>query len=52
MCRYHGRVEPGMSVLWVEYATHSTLKPDTTLQRKRQIAITVLQIPDAVDIAV
>jgi hypothetical protein len=35
--------------LWVAYATHSTLKPVPTLPRKRQIAVTVWQIPDAVD---
>ena len=32
-CRFRGRVTTGLSVLWVAYATHSTLK----------------QIPDAVD---
>jgi hypothetical protein len=26
MCRYRGRVGTGLSVLWVAYATHSTLK--------------------------
>jgi hypothetical protein len=31
------------------YATHSTLKPVPTLPRKRQIAVTVWQIPNAVD---
>jgi hypothetical protein len=40
---YHGRVGTGLSVLWVAYATHSTLKP---------IAVTVWQIPDAVDTVV
>jgi hypothetical protein len=35
--------------LWVAYATHSTIKPVPTLPRKRQIAVTVWQIPDAVD---
>jgi len=30
-CRYHGRVGTGLSVLWVAYATHSTLKPVPTL---------------------
>jgi hypothetical protein len=39
----------GLSVLWVAYATHSTLKPVPTLPRKRQIAVTVWQIPDVVD---
>jgi hypothetical protein len=35
---------------FVEYATHSTLKPVPTLPRQRQITVTVLlQIPDAVD---
>src|SRR5215475_13887992 len=28
ICRYRGRVGTGLSVLWVAYATHSTLKPD------------------------
>jgi hypothetical protein len=27
ICCYRGRVETGLSVLWVAYATHSTLKP-------------------------
>jgi hypothetical protein len=27
ICRYRGRVGTGFSVLWVAYATHSTLKP-------------------------
>ena len=27
ICRYRGRVRTGLSVLWVAYATHSTLKP-------------------------
>jgi len=27
ICRYRGRVGTGLSVLWVAYATHSTLKP-------------------------
>jgi hypothetical protein len=27
ICRYRGRVGTGLSVLWVVYATHSTLKP-------------------------
>ena len=27
ICRYHGRVGTGLSVLWVAYTTHSTLKP-------------------------
>jgi hypothetical protein len=35
-----------------QYATHSTLKPVPTLPRKRQIAVTVWQIPDAVDAVV
>ena len=33
MCRYRGRVGTGLSVLWVAYATHSTLKPVPTLPR-------------------
>jgi hypothetical protein len=32
-CRYHGRVGTGLSVLWVAYATHSTLKSVQTLPR-------------------
>ena len=32
-CRYRGRVGTGLSVLWVVYATHSTLKPVPTLPR-------------------
>ena len=32
-CRYRGRVGTGFSVLWVAYATHSTLKPVPTLSR-------------------
>jgi hypothetical protein len=39
ICHYRRRVGTGLSVLWVAYATHSTLKP-------------VWQIPDVVDIAV
>jgi hypothetical protein len=31
--RYRGRVGTGLSVLWVAYATHSTLKPVPTLPR-------------------
>jgi hypothetical protein len=31
----------GLSVLWLVYATHSTLKPVPTLPRYRQIAVTV-----------
>jgi hypothetical protein len=33
ICRYRGRVGTGLSVLWVTYATHSTLKPVPTLPR-------------------
>jgi uncharacterized protein (DUF486 family) len=33
VCRYHGRVGIGLSVLWVAYAAHSTLKPVPTLSR-------------------
>jgi hypothetical protein len=51
-CRYRGRVGSGLSVLWVAYATHSTLKPIPTLPRYRQIAVTVWQIPDALDTVV
>jgi len=32
-CRYRGRVGIDLSVLWVAYATHSTLKPVPTLPR-------------------
>jgi hypothetical protein len=35
-CRYRGRVGTGLSVLWVAYVTHSTLKPVPTLSRQRQ----------------
>jgi hypothetical protein len=52
ICRFCGRVGTGLSVLWVVYATHSTLKPLPTLPRQRQIAVTVWQIPDAVDTVV
>jgi hypothetical protein len=30
ICRYRGRVGTGLSVLWVAYDTHSTLKPVPT----------------------
>jgi len=43
VCRYCGRVA---------YATHSTLTPVPTLPRQRQMAVTVWQIPDAVDTVV
>jgi len=33
ICRYRGRVGTGLSVLWVAYATHSSLKPVPTLPR-------------------
>jgi hypothetical protein len=33
ICRYRGRVGTGLSVLWVAYATHSTLKPVPTRLR-------------------
>ena len=33
ICRYRGRVGTGLSVLWVAYATHSTLKPFPTPPR-------------------
>src|SRR5215475_719004 len=52
ICRYHGRVGTGLSVMCVAYATHRTLKPVTTLPRYRQIVVTVRQIPDAVDTVV
>ena len=32
-CCYRGRVGTGLSVLWVVYATHSTLKPVPTPPR-------------------
>jgi len=38
ICRYRGRVGTGLSVLWVAYANHSTLKPDA--------ADTVVSAPD------
>jgi hypothetical protein len=41
ICRCRGSVGTGLSVLWVAYATHSTLKPVPTLPRQRQIAVTV-----------
>jgi hypothetical protein len=31
VCRYRGRVGTGLSVLWMAYATHNTLKPVPTL---------------------
>ena len=33
ICRYRGSVGTSLSVLWVAYATHSTLKPVPTLPR-------------------
>jgi hypothetical protein len=33
ICRYRGRVGTGLIVLWVAYATHSTIKPVPTLPR-------------------
>ena len=33
ICRYRGRVETGLSMLWVAYATHSILKQVPTLPR-------------------
>ena len=33
ICRYRGRAGTGLSVLWMAYATHSTLKPVPTLPR-------------------
>jgi hypothetical protein len=33
ICRYRGRVGADLSVLWVAYASHSTLKPVPTLPR-------------------
>ena len=33
ICRYRGRVGNSLCVLWVAYATHSTLKPVPTLPR-------------------
>ena len=52
ICRYRWRVGTGLSVLWVAHATHNTLKPVPTLPRLRQIAVTMWQIPDAVDTVV
>ena len=31
ICHYHRRVGTGLSLLWVAYATHSTLKPVPSL---------------------
>jgi hypothetical protein len=31
ICHYRGRVGTGLSVLWVAYTSHSTLKPVPTL---------------------
>jgi hypothetical protein len=33
ICRYRGRVGTGLSVLWVAYATHNTLRTVPTLPR-------------------
>ena len=33
ICRCHGKAGTGLSVLWVAYATHNTLKPVPTLPR-------------------
>ena len=33
ICRYRGRAGTSLRVLWVAYATHSTLKPVPTLPR-------------------
>jgi hypothetical protein len=33
ICRYRGRDGTGLSVLWVTYATHNTLKPVPTFPR-------------------
>jgi hypothetical protein len=33
ICHYRGRVWTGLSLPWVEYTTHSTLKPFPTLPR-------------------
>jgi len=33
ICRYRGRAGTGLSVLWVAYATRSTLKPVPSLPR-------------------
>jgi hypothetical protein len=47
-----GRVGTGLSVLWMAYATHSTLKPGATHPRYRHIVLKLWQIPDAVDTVV
>jgi hypothetical protein len=31
ICRYRGRIGTGLSVLWVAYGNHSTLKPVKTI---------------------
>jgi hypothetical protein len=42
-----------LELVWVcQYATHSTLKPVPTLPWQWQVAVTVWQIPDAVDTVV
>ena len=41
ICCYRERVGTGLSVLWVAYATHSSLKSIPTLPRYRQTAVTV-----------
>jgi hypothetical protein len=52
ICRFRGRFGTDLNVLWVAYATHSTLKSVPTLPQHRQIKITVWQLLDAVDIFV
>ena len=46
---FEPKFSAGELVLWVAYATHSTLKPVPTLPRKRHVALTMWQIPDAID---
>jgi hypothetical protein len=48
-CRYRGKVGTGLSVLWVAYTTYST---QIGSNWKRQITVTVWQIPDIVDTVV
>jgi hypothetical protein len=46
ICRCRGRVGTGLSVLWVAYATHSTLKPPTAPTVKLEAATAVVVAPD------
>src|SRR5215475_13601018 len=37
ICRYRGRVGTGLSVLWVAYVTHSTLKPVPRMRKQWEL---------------